>query len=223
MDISPGRTVYAQLSGSRVQRKCISPMPAKRPSAIAELPNGFTYRPEFLSEAEEADLLRIFERLDFAAFDFHGYTARRRVIEYGWEYDFGTREATTATPIPGFLLPFRDRAASLAGAASDDLVESVITEYPAGAPIGWHRDVPQFEIIVGFSLGSSCRMRLKPYKAAGKLVSVILEPRSAYVIRGDARWKFQHSIPAVEKLRYSVTFRSLRAHRKKTGSIAPAA
>lgn len=87
---------------------------------------------------------------------------------------------------------------------------AVITEYPPGAPIGWHRDVPQFEIIIGISLASSSRMRFKPYRAEGKIARVILEPRSIYLMRGTARWKFQHSIPPVEKLRYSITFRSLR-------------
>lgn len=198
-------------------------MPTKRSLAPAILPEGFKYWPEFLSENEEADLLRTMQELNFEAFDFHGYKAKRRVIEYGWEYDFDTRETTAVKPIPDFLAPIRDRAAEFAGVAPEELVEAVITEYPAGAPIGWHRDVPQFEIIVGISLASSCRMRLKPYKAEGKLVSVILEPRSAYVISGDARWKYQHSIPAVEKLRYSITFRTLRAKKQKDRASAPAA
>ncbi len=98
-----------------------------------------------------------------------------------------------------------------------------MTEYPPGAPIGWHRDVPQFEDVVGISLASACRMRLKPYltrtnaapDARAKIVSVILEPRSLYALRGPARWQFQHSIPPVEKLRYSVTFRTLRQKRPK--------
>ena len=107
-------------------------------------------------------------------------------------------------------MPLRDRSAALAEVAPTEIVEAVVTEYPPGAPIGWHRDVPQFETIVGISLGSSCRMRLKPYKAEGKIVSVILEARSAYVISGPARWQYQHSIPAVENLRYSITFRTLR-------------
>lgn len=198
-------------------------MPLKSPSAPTELPGGFTYRPDFLKENDEAELLRIFQTLDFEVFDFHGYKAKRRTVEYGWEYDFHTREATAVRPIPDFLLPLRGRSAALVGVQPQELVEAVITEYPAGAPIGWHRDVPQFEIIVGISLGSSCRMRFKPYRSEGKLVSVILEPRSAYIIRGDARWKFQHSIPAVEKLRYSITFRTLRTKKKKDRTAAPAA
>jgi alkylated DNA repair dioxygenase AlkB len=190
-------------------------MARKLTTPFAELPEGFVYRPDFLDEAEELELLATFRRLPFEAFDFHGYKARRRIIEYGYEYDFGTRKASTAPAIPNFLLPLRERAAALAGVPADALVEAVITEYPPGAPIGWHRDVPQFETIVGISLGSNSRMRFKPYRAEGKLVSIMLEPRSAYVISGLARWKFQHSIPPVEKLRYSITLRTLRETRSK--------
>jgi len=92
---------------------------------------------------------------------------------------------------------------------SENLVEVIITEYPAGAPIGWHRDAPQFELIVGVSLAGSCRLRLKPING-GKISSVILEPGSAYVMRGTARWSYQHSIAPVKELRYSITFRTLR-------------
>jgi alkylated DNA repair dioxygenase AlkB len=200
-------------------------MPPKRSLSPKELPEGFLYQPAFLSEHEEAELLGILQGLPFAAFDFHGYKAKRRVVEYGWEYDFGSRKATTTRRIPEFLLPFRERAAAFAGLSPEDLVEAVVTEYPAGAPIGWHRDVPQFEVIIGISLASAARMRFKPYKRggrksvgaepAGKILSLILEPRSIYMMRGATRWKFQHSIPAVESLRYSITFRSLREKREQ--------
>jgi alkylated DNA repair dioxygenase AlkB len=180
-----------------------------------ELPEGFVYRPDFLDEVEERELLCQIERLDFQPFDFHGYIARRRIVEYGWEYDFGTRKTSVTSQVPDFLRPLRERAAEFAAVTPEALVEAVVTEYPAGAPIGWHRDVPQFEIIVGISLASACRMRLKPYKTEGKLVSIVLEPRSAYLMRGPARWNYQHSIPAVENLRYSITFRTLREKRAR--------
>lgn len=182
------------------------------------LPDGFVYQPDFLSEHEELDLLTIFQSLPFAAFDFHGYIAKRRIVEYGWEYDFGSRKASTTQPIPEFLFPFRNRAAALAGIAQEKIVEAVVTEYPPGAPIGWHRDVPQFETILGISLASSCCMRLKAYKAEGKIVSIILEPRSIYMISGAARWKCQHSIPAMPTLRYSVTFRTLRENKRQSAA-----
>ena len=183
---------------------------ARKPLAAVKLPDGFVYEPDFLTIEEEADLLRRFEALPFEPFDFHGYIAKRRIMEYGWEYDFGTRKAATTRPIADFLVRLREHAAAVAGLPPEELVEAVVTEYPPGAPIGWHRDVPQFETIIGISLGSAARMRLKPYRAEGKLVSLILEPRSIYVMSGPARWKFQHSIPALEALRYSITFRTLR-------------
>jgi alkylated DNA repair dioxygenase AlkB len=185
-------------------------MPPNKSSGPADLPEGFLYRPEFISVAEEADLLRHFARLDFQAFDFHGYTAKRRIVEYGFEYDFTSRQAQAARPLPHFLDLFRNRAAEWAGIHPGEIIESVITEYSPGSPIGWHRDVPQFEIIIGISLKSSCRFRFKPYRKEGKVVSVTLEPRSAYILRGPARWNFQHSIPAVKSLRYSITFRTWR-------------
>jgi alkylated DNA repair dioxygenase AlkB len=100
--------------------------------------------------------------------------------------------------------------ANFAGLPEHELVEAILTEYSPGAPIGWHRDVAQFDVVIGVSLAASCRMRLKPYKADGKILSVILEPRSAYIMRGAVRWNFQHSISPVSQLRYSITFRSLR-------------
>lgn len=189
------------------------------------LPEGFTYRPGFLSPEEESGLLLAVRALNFQEFDFHGYTAKRRVVEYGLEYDFSTRTATTTHPFPDFLLPLRQRAANFAGLHAEALVEGIVIEYPPGAPIGWHRDAPQFGTIIGISLAGSARMRLKPYLPPGKKlekqtrpVSLILERRSIYVIQGPARWRYQHSIPAVTELRYSVTFRTLRG--KETGKEA---
>jgi alkylated DNA repair dioxygenase AlkB len=182
-----------------------------------ELPEGFVYQSEFLSQQEEASLLADIRGLPFQQFDFHGYMAKRRVVQYGMEYDFGTRETTATRPFPEFLLPVRERAAQFAGLRGESLVEGIVTEYSPGAPIGWHRDAPQFGTLVGISLAGSARMRLKPYIAKNqkspsrsKVISLLLEPRSIYVMRGTARWRFQHSIPPVTRLRYSITFRTLR-------------
>lgn len=179
-------------------------------------PEGFHYNEEFLTPNAENDLLQIISTLDFRAFDFHGYIARRRIVEYGFEYDFGSRRASATQPIPDFLRNLKDRSAAWAGISPEQIVESVITEYPPGAPIGWHRDVPQFEIIIGISLRTACRMRFKPYQEKGKLVSIPLEPRSIYRMEGPARWDYQHSIPAVKELRYSITFRTPRQTRNRT-------
>lgn len=181
-----------------------------------ELPEGFLYRDEFLTADEEAELLRIFHGLEFAGYDYHGYVAKRRVVRYGVNYDINTREISeTARPIPEFLLGVRARAAEFAGVPGEALVQAMVSEYSVGTPIGWHRDAPQFGTIVGISLESACRMRLKPYQGMGRVLSVRVEPRSIYVMRGAARSRWQHSIPAVEQIRYSITFRTLRAKAKR--------
>ncbi|MBV9183776.1 MAG: alpha-ketoglutarate-dependent dioxygenase AlkB [Acidobacteria bacterium] len=171
---------------------------------------GFRYEANFLSVVEETELLRAISRESFELFDFHGYTAKRRAIEYGLEYDFARRKATETKPFPQFLLPLRERAAAFAGILVNTVVEGIILEYPPGAPIGWHRDAPQFGIVIGISLLNAARMRFRPYRKGGKIVSVNLEPRSIYSLRDAARWSWQHSIPPAEKPRYSITFRTLR-------------
>ncbi len=175
------------------------------------LPGGFVYKPEFLSSQEEIELLEAVKGEPFDAMDFHGYTAKRRIMEYGLEYDFGSRRTNATRTFPPFLLPIRERAARFAEVGSIELAEGLIIEYPPGAPIGWHRDAPQFGIVIGISLLNSARMRFKPYKKEGKIVSVELEPRSIYVMRDSVRWEWMHSIPAHEKLRYSITFRTLQS------------
>ena len=185
------------------------------------LPEGFLYREEFLSAAEESELLRLFRGLEFAPYDYHGFLAKRRIVRYGVNYDLNSREQNAnAPPIPEFLLGIRTRAAAVAEVRAEELVQALVSEYSVGTPIGWHRDTPQFGTIIGISLGSACRMRLKPYQAAGKIVSVSLEPRSIYVMKGEARSQWQHSIPAVKELRYSITFRTLRARRKSAAAQA---
>ena len=212
-----------------------SVMPAIKFSDPSQLPEGFLYRENFLSETEETDLVRIFGGLDFAAYDYHGYQAKRRVARYGVNYDINTGQANQgARPIPEFLLGIRDRAAHFAGVPPGDLAQAMVSEYSTGTPIGWHRDAPQFGVIIGISLASACRMRLKPYlfrgksragspgttpgKSPGKLLSLRLEPRSIYVMKGEARSAWQHSIPAVDQLRYSITFRTLRSGRESTAA-----
>jgi alkylated DNA repair dioxygenase AlkB len=187
-------------------------MTASKFSRPEELPEGFLYRDKFLAQAEESELLHIFRELEFAVYEYHGYLAKRRIVRYGVNYDINARKPSeTAAPVPEFLLGVRERAAEFAGVSPNSLVQAMVSEYSVGAPIGWHRDAPQFETIIGISLGSACRLRLKPYSSTGKVLSLRLEPRSIYVMRGAARSRWQHSIPAVEEMRYSITFRTLRS------------
>jgi alkylated DNA repair dioxygenase AlkB len=177
---------------------------------MSTLPEGFTYKAEFLSVDEETDLLTYLKNLDFAPFNFHGYQARRRVVQFGWSYDFEILHANTGSPLPNFLLPLRNRAAEFTSISSASIIQATVAEYSPGAPIGWHRDVPQYEIVIGISLLGSCRMRFKSLKTGGKINSTELEPRSIYLLSGEARWGVQHSIPPLKELRYSITFRTRR-------------
>ena len=175
------------------------------------LPPGLIYRPDFLSGPEETALLDRVRALPFAAVDFHGYTAHRRTVSFGWEYTFAGERLDKAGEIPEFLLPLRERAAAFAGLAPRELEHVLVTEYRPGTPIGWHRDKAVFGDVIGISLLSSCTFRLRR-KAGAKWqrAAFTAEPRSAYLLRGPARTEWEHSIPAVETLRYSITLRSLR-------------
>ncbi|HEX4915105.1 MAG TPA: alpha-ketoglutarate-dependent dioxygenase AlkB [Vicinamibacterales bacterium] len=182
-----------------------------------DLPPGFHYREEFISVDEERQLVAAIGAVEFGSFEMRGVVARRRVKFYGRSYDAvpGPEE-----PIPVFLFPLRDRLAAWAKVEPRAFAMALINEYQESAPIGWHRDAPQYEIIAGVSLLSSSRMKLRPYVApqdVSKLAGprkttheIELKPRSGYLITGEARAGYEHSIPPVTSLRYSVTFRTLR-------------
>jgi alkylated DNA repair protein (DNA oxidative demethylase) len=178
----------------------------------ARLPEGFLYEEAFLSSEQEHSLIEQIRGLDFHEVRMHGVVAKRRVIQYGWKYSFDSSRVAEGPDLPAFLWPVRDRAAVLAGVASKELSEGLITEYSAGSAIGWHRDAPGFGIVVGVSLLSSCRFRFRRgAPGSWETTELLLPRRSAYVLRGPARTEWQHSIPAVKELRYSITFRTMRA------------
>ena len=141
-------------------------------------------------------------------------------MSYGASYDFSSNELIPAGAIPPFLCPLRERIAQWAGLPASRFTHALVAEYKTGTQLGWHRDVPDFEIIVGVSLGGACRMRLRRYppKKGGTIesLSLDLEPRSAYLMRGEARWAWQHSIPATKTTRYSITFRTRSKSKGKT-------
>jgi alkylated DNA repair dioxygenase AlkB len=175
-------------------------------------PEGFLYQEELVTADEERSLLAQVEGLPFRAFEFHGWMGKRRTISFGWHYDFGQRTLRAADPIPPFLLPLREAAATFAGLAPGDLAQVLVTEYGPGAAIGWHRDKAVFGDVIGISLLSPCRFRFRR-KMGNRWdrVSLTVEPRSAYLLRGPSRSEWEHSIPAVDAPRYSITFRSLRS------------
>ncbi len=187
------------------------------------LPSGFAYRPEFISIDDEEILLAELRKLHFDDVRMHGVIARRRVLHFGVSYSYDSAKISTGRAIPEFLLPLRTRVAEFAAREPAEFVEVLLTEYPPGAPIGWHRDAPAFDIIVGVSLVSPCTMQFRPspvQKAAGartKPLAQLLEPRSAYILRGESRTRWQHHIVPAKSLRYSITFRTLRPFARSRG------
>jgi len=174
-------------------------------------PEGFAYQEDMISAEEERALLEHVRALPFREFEFQGYRGKRRVFSFGLHYDFAESKLQPALDIPAFLLPLREIAARFAGLTPDELPHVLMTEYSIGAAIGWHKDRPVFGDVIGISLVSPCRFRFRR-KAGAKWerAALILEPRSAYLLRGPARTQWEHSIPEAEGLRYSITFRSLK-------------
>ena len=180
-------------------------------STRTDPPEGFRYRLDFLDADEERDLVERIRPLPLTPFDFHGYLANRRVVSYGWRYSYDDRTLQQAEALPDFLRPIREKAAGFAQLAPDEFPHALITEYTPGTPIGWHRDKSVFGDVIGISLLSPCVFRFRRKSgSAWERYSFTAEPRSAYLLRGPARSVWEHSIPAVSALRYSITFRTLR-------------
>ena len=176
------------------------------------MPEGLLYRQEFISPQEEAQLLQAIRVLPLEEAKYKSFRAKRRTVSFGFDYDFDTNQLGPAPDIPSFLCGLRDQVARLTGAAADQFQHALVTEYRPGTELGWHRDVGQFEIVVGVSLAGSCRMRFRPYppQPRSKVFNLDLEPRSVYVLRDEIRWRWQHSVAATRQLRYSITFRTRR-------------
>jgi alkylated DNA repair protein (DNA oxidative demethylase) len=170
------------------------------------------YVEDFVGEEEERQLLEVFDGLDFREVTMRGQTARRTVRHFGLDYEYESGELVPADPLPEAMEWLRERSAALMERDPADLVQILVSRYPEGAGIGWHRDAPMFgSRIAGVSLHAPARMRFQRTVGGVRSVSALeLAPRSAYLLSGKARWSWQHSIPATKDLRYSVTFRTLR-------------
>jgi hypothetical protein len=189
-------------------------VPPQAPSLFEPAcPGGFRYAGSFISEEDEARLLSAIAHVPFRQFELRGIVARRRVAVYG-----RTDALTPGAPMPAFLLPLRQTVADWINIAPDDLAMALISEYTPGTPVGWHRDAPQYDIVAGVSLSSDCRMKLRRYVPPRTRTperrmtthDLVLARRSAYLLSGEVRWGYEHHIPPVSSLRYSVTLRTLR-------------
>ena len=159
------------------------------------------------------------EQLPLAPMKYRQYEALRRVVSYGGQYDFSAQQLHAAEPIPAWLQPLRARAAQWLGVAPEAFSQALVAEYRTGTPLGWHRDVPDFEDIVGISLGHPAVMRLRPYPpesgTRAEVLKLTLAPRSIYLLRGPARWNWQHAVSPTQGLRHSITFRTAARRRRQ--------
>jgi len=177
---------------------------------VAEMPEGLVYRPGFLPEDEERALIARMGDIPFKPFEFQGFLGKRETVSFGWSYRFDGSGLGEAGPIPDWLLPARDRAAAFAGLPADSLEHALLIRYGEGAGLGWHRDRPVFGDVIGISLLSPAPLRFRRKEGdKWRRFTLTAEPRSIYALRGPSRSEWEHSIPPVETLRYSITFRTL--------------
>lgn len=177
-------------------------------------PEGFSYFPDFLNEEEEQQLLALLSGVDLHALIFQGFEAKRKVESFGYDYNFDNRRISKGEPIPSSFDFLVEKVANFVSVPSASLAEMLLTEYPEGSVINWHRDAPPFEIIFGVSLLSDCNFRLRPYdknkRNSNAILSLQVKRRSLYIINGEARSQWEHSISPVKAKRYSITFRTLK-------------
>jgi alkylated DNA repair dioxygenase AlkB len=180
---------------------------------------GLDYRPDFITRDEQSELVDRLAELDLAPFQFHGWLGNRKTRSFGWRYDFNDASFTPSEPIPEWLRPLRDRAAGFAWVTADAIHHALVARYDPGAGIGWHKDRDVFERVVGVSLHSPATLRFRRRTAGGfRRVSLRVEPRSAYLLSGEARWDWEHRIAPGDELRFSITFRTLSEKGRKISS-----
>jgi alkylated DNA repair protein (DNA oxidative demethylase) len=171
---------------------------------------GLTQADAIITPGEEQMLISSINAAALSPFRFHGWLGKRLTASYGWRYDFDDASFAPAEAIPDWLLPLRVKAAQFACLRPDELVQALLIRYDPGAGIGWHRDRPVFEHVVGISLGAPATMRFRRRRRGGfDRGSVLLAPRSIYHLTGEARDQWEHSIASMEVTRWSITFRSL--------------
>jgi alkylated DNA repair dioxygenase AlkB len=178
------------------------------------LPEGMIYETEFLDREEEAHWIEVAASLPLKEMNYRGYTARRRVVSYGGKYDFSAHRLEPSLPLPAQLEPLRTKAAAWLRVAPEAFTQTLVAQYREGTPLGWHRDVPDFEDVVGVSLLGEGVMRFRPYPPREpknpNVIKLTIQPRSIYLLHGPARCAWQHNVAPTPGLRYSITFRTSR-------------
>lgn len=215
MDIRPASLVSVQPANSGTASRW-SPERLGEMDLFGSQPSiapGFRYEPDRISHAAQIALIREIKELPLEAFDFHGFKANRRVISFGWRYDFVSGRLALTDPIPEWLLPLREEVAYFAEGDPEDFAQVLVSEYAPGAGIGWHKDKAVFGRVVGVSLGAACPLRMRKAADNGEWLRAQQEisPRSMYLLDGEVRTEWEHSIAPVALLRYSLTFRTLKA------------
>lgn len=171
---------------------------------------GLRYAENLIGEGEEEQLIERLLAMDLSPFRFHGWLGNRKTKSFGWRYDFDDASFAPTDPIPPWLAPLRESAAAFANREPDDFVHVLVARYDPGAGIGWHRDRDVFEQVVGISLAAPATLRFRRRKTGGfDRANLDVAPRSVYLLSGEARWEWEHSIVPGDTLRFSITFRTL--------------
>jgi len=188
----------------------------------APLIAGLDYADDAINRGEEDQLIERLLATELSPFRFHGWLGNRKTKTFGWRYDFDDASFAPADPIPGWLLPLREAAAALAGLGPEDFVHVLLARYDPGAGIGWHRDRDVFDRVVGFSLAAPATLRFRRRRADGfDRARLDVLPRSAYLLSGEARWEWEHSIVPGRDLRFSITFRALSKKGRRIAAAEP--
>jgi len=181
-------------------------------------PPGFIYVPDFLTYEEELYLNEQVSKTECHTFIFQGFRAKRRVASFGYDYSFDKRALTKGTEIPESFHSLLDKVSKYLAISKDDFAELLVTEYPVGSVINWHRDAAPFDLIAGISLSADCVFRLRPHdktkQGRNALISIPVKRRSLYIMKDNARTDWQHSIAPVKEIRYSITLRTLKAKKQ---------
>ena len=171
---------------------------------------GLRVKLDAISATEERDLIAEIEQPNLPQFQFQAWLSKRRTRSFGWLYDFRDASFGPTDPIPVFLHSLKRVAAGFAGVPDEDLLQVSVIKYETGAGIAWHKDRPELDAVIGVSLGAEATMRFRRRRGSGfERASAVLPPRSIYLLEGEVRYEWEHSISSVAAPRWSVTFRGL--------------